>query len=449
MAIAAVYIGLVIMLSEFGFGKAIVVVRNLEDHQVAQINGLAMLFGLAGMAVSWSFATPVSRLFFDDPEQVTKLTEVIRVLSVTFVTGSLRTVPYALLEKDLRFKTLALTDAGRTLATASTTLTFAMLGYGYWALVAGMLMDSFFASALGLILRRHAFAWPRLQAIRSVVQISRNFVVDILSFQVSESADMAIAGKVLGTGPLGAYALANQFAQIPVDKIAWIVARVMPAFFSAVGNDLAGLRRYLLILTQGLALVTFPITVGMALIAEEFTLVILGDKWEAMIIPLQLLALSAAFRGVYSLMPRVLWATGNTRFTMWVSLCTAFVMVFAFYLGSFWGTAGIATAWIVAYPLTQSPVYWLAFRQIELSPIAYLKSLWPALSSVLAMAVVLISLDRLLPTSFDLAFELVLKIVLGVGVYGLTILLLHRNTASATLKTFRQLRSQSPEPASG
>ncbi|MDP6435921.1 MAG: lipopolysaccharide biosynthesis protein [Gammaproteobacteria bacterium] len=449
MAIATIYLGLVIMLSEFGLGKAIVVLRDLEHEQVAQINGLAILFGLAGMAVSWAFAVPVSHLFFDDPEQVKKLTEVVRVLSITFITGSLRTIPFALLEKDLRFKALALTDAGRTLATALTTLTFALLGYGYWALVAGMLMDSFVASALGLSLRRHALAWPRLKAIRSIVQVSWHFVVDVFSFYVYKSADQAIAGKLLGTGPLGAYALANQFAQIPVDKIAAIVARVTPAFFSAVGNNFSSVRRYLLILTQGLALVTYPITIGTALVAEEFVLVILGDKWAAMIIPLQLLSISAAFSGVYALMPRVLWATGNTRFTMWVSFITAIVMAGAFYLGSFWGTAGIATAWIIAYPLTQSPVYWLAFRRIDLSPTVYLKSLWPALSSVLAMTAVLIGFDRMLPAGFSLAYELALKIVLGAGTYSLTILLLHRSTASTTLKTFRQLRNQSAEPVSG
>lgn len=448
MAIATIYISLVVMLSEFGLGRAVVVLRDLEDRQVSQVNGLAILFGLAGMAISWAFAVPVSHLFFDDPEQVRKLTEVVRVLSVTFITGSLRTIPFALLEKDLRFKALALTDAGRTLATASTTLTFAMLGYGYWSLVAGALVDSIVASALGLILRRHAFAWPKLRAIRSIVQVSWHFVVDVFSFYVYKSADQAIAGKILGTGPLGAYALANQFAQIPVDKIAAIVARVTPAFFSAVGNDFAGLRRYLLILTQGLALVTFPLTIGTALIAEEFVLVVLGEKWEAMIVPLRLLAIGATFTGVYSLIPRALWATGNTRFTMWVSFATAIGMTVAFFIGSFWGIAGIATAWIIAHPLLQTPNYWLAFRRIELRPHIYLKSVWPAFSSVVAMTLTLISLDEMLPADFGLAFELALKIALGAGVYGLTILLLHRDTATATLQTFKQLRSQSAAQAS-
>jgi PST family polysaccharide transporter len=448
MAIAGIYLSLVIMLSEFGLGKAVVVLRDLEDHQIAQINGLAILFGLVGMTISWSFASPVAHLFFDDAEQVAKLTQIIRVLSITFITGSLRTIPFALLEKDLRFKALALTDAGRTLATAATTLSFAMLGYGYWALVAGMLMDSLVASLLGLALRRHSVAWPRLKAIRSIVQVSWHFVVDIISFYVYKSADQAIAGKVLGTAPLGAYALGNQFANIPVDKIAAVVARITPAFFAAVGNDPAGLRRYLLILTRGLALVTFPTTIGMALVADEFVLTVLGEKWEAMIVPMRLLAISAAFSGVYALMPRILWATGNTRFTMWVSFMTAIAMGLAFYVGSFWGTAGIATAWIVAYPLTQSPVYWLAFRRIELSPRAYLQALWPAFSATLSMTVILLGIDRLLPADFNIAFELALKIAAGALAYALTLLLLHRDTVLATLRAVRQLRGQNKEEPS-
>jgi hypothetical protein len=144
---------------------------------------------------------------------------------------------------------------------------------------------------------------------------------------------------------------------------------------------------------------------------------------------------------VYTLMPRVLWATGNTRFTMRVSFISAFAMVFAFYFGSFWGTAGIATAWIIAYPLTQSPVYWLAFRKIELSPLVYLRALWPAFSSSISMAIALWGIDNLLAENIGLTSELALKIILGAAIYGLTILLMHRETARNTLKIYRQLRS--------
>jgi O-antigen/teichoic acid export membrane protein len=145
-------------------------------------------------------------------------------------------------------------------------------------------------------------------------------------------------------------------------------------------------------------------------------------------------------------MPRVLWATGNTRFTMWVSFMTAIAMALAFYVGSFWGTAGIAAAWIIAYPLTQTPVYWLAFQRIELAPFVYLQSLWPALSATLSMTVVLLGIDMLLPADFNMALKLALKILAGATSYGLTLWLLHRETVLATLNTFRQLRSQNTDP---
>ena len=48
--------------------------------------------------------------------------------------------------------------------------------------------------------------------------------------------------------------------------------------FSAVQHDQPGLRRYLLVLTEGLALAAFPLAFGLALVTDEFV-VVLGAKW--------------------------------------------------------------------------------------------------------------------------------------------------------------------------
>ena len=77
-----------------------------------------------------------------------------------------------------------------------------------------------------------------------------------------------------------------------MEKITGVLNNVTPGLFSAVQNDLPALRRYLLNLTEGVALITLPLSIGLSLVAPEFlSLVFLGAKWQAAAWPLRILSL--------------------------------------------------------------------------------------------------------------------------------------------------------------
>src|SRR5439155_593304 len=111
-----------------------------------------------------------------------------------------------------------------------------------------------------------------------------------LGWYVSANTDFLVAGRILGKTALGFYNVAWTLASVPVDKVAALVGQVTPAFFSAVQTDRPAMRRYLLRITEGIALITFPVSLGLVLVARDFVLVVLGSKWEGTIAPLRLLA---------------------------------------------------------------------------------------------------------------------------------------------------------------
>src|ERR1041384_864734 len=63
VGMAAIYLGLVTLLSEFGLGTAVLAVRELSGAQIGQLNGLAVLLGLAGLLASCAVAIPLGRFF--------------------------------------------------------------------------------------------------------------------------------------------------------------------------------------------------------------------------------------------------------------------------------------------------------------------------------------------------------------------------------------------------
>ena len=52
VGMAAIYLGLITVLSEFGLGTAVLAVRELSVEQLNQLNGLAVLLGLASLLAS-------------------------------------------------------------------------------------------------------------------------------------------------------------------------------------------------------------------------------------------------------------------------------------------------------------------------------------------------------------------------------------------------------------
>ncbi|MEO6445703.1 MAG: lipopolysaccharide biosynthesis protein, partial [Gemmatimonadaceae bacterium] len=360
VGLAAMYLGMVTLLSEFGIGTTIISLRELTPDDHAQINTLSMMFGVASFVISCAVA-PALASFFDAPQ----LTMVIIAMGSIFLITGARVVPQALLQRDMRFRDLAINDGVQALALAAGSVLFAYLGFRYWTLVLSAVLGAIFSTAGILRLQRLPFRWPKWKTLAPAVHFSRQTITGRLAWYAYQNADFFVAGKVLGKDPLGAYKFGWDLASAPIEKITSLVGRVTPSILSAAQRDKPALRRYLLRITEALALATFPTTIGLGLVAEDVVLLALGEKWRVMIAPLQLLSIAAAIRSVTPILPQILTVIGENRRAMQVSVAGAIIMPIAFYTGSHWGTVGLAAGWLLVYPIVVvAPMASLVFRRI-------------------------------------------------------------------------------------
>ena len=216
---------------------------------------------------------------------------------------------------------------------------------------------------------------------------------------------------------MGTYLLAWEFASLPVEKITNIVGRVTPAYFAALQSDRPGLRRHLLTLTEGIATLTLPASWGLALVAEDFVRLLLGEKWLPSVAPLEILCVYVSLRSVVTLLPQVLAAIGDARWTARVGMAFVVVMPVTFLVASHWGAVGIAMGWLLVYPILTLPYYLRLFHRLELSPLAYFGAIWIPLRGGLLMTLAVILVSRHLPATWPLAVVLGLKILVGAITY--------------------------------
>jgi teichuronic acid exporter len=288
------------------------------------------------------------------------------------------------------------------------------------------------------------FRRPRLASIRQPLTFSSHMLLSRFAWYGYSNADFAVIGKMLGGVALGAYTLGWTLSGMTVEKITAVIGRVTPAFFCSVQNDLAALRRYLLLITEGLALLTFPACIGLALVANDFVRLALGERWVAAILPMQLLAVLATVRSVQPLIAQVLFAIGESRLAMRNAVLTVLVLPVCFVLASHWGISGVAGAWLIIGPLMFSPLLLRTLRRIELPAKQYFISLWPATSGCLVMVCAVISVNRAFLDGTPAYASLIVKIVSGALAYSATLLAFHHTRIAILGKMLRKLREQRP-----
>src|SRR5439155_1761293 len=155
--------------------------------------GLVVLSGLASLLLSCAVAIPLGQ-FFHAPQ----LPLVVAAMSTTFVITSFKTVPFALLQRDLRFKALAVIDLVQAVILAVCMVGFAVAGFRYWTLVCGAVLGALLSTGALLRLRHLPLAWPRPKSLKHAMTLSFDVLISRLCWYASANADFLVAGRVLG-----------------------------------------------------------------------------------------------------------------------------------------------------------------------------------------------------------------------------------------------------------
>jgi PST family polysaccharide transporter len=445
VGMAMAFLGLTRLVSEFGLGASIVQHHHLTSSQIARLNTMSVLLALGFGALSVAGSGLIAAFFGESQVQ-----QIIVVLSVTFVLGGLDVVPRSLLRRDLRFRQLALIQAAENLSYAVTSLTLAALGFGYWSLVYGAVTSTAVRMGVAIASSPHRFELPRggLGSIATELWFGWHIMVSRLAIYVRKFADIAIVGRMLGVAPLGAYNVAWTQANIPVDRVTLLISEVTPSVFAAAKHDQAALRRYVRIITEGIAFLTFPATLGLALIADDFVLLIFGERWAATITPLRILALIGSLRSLTPILSQVLVATEQAKKNMQFTVLSAIVIPIFLLIGTRWGLTGVALGWLIGHPMVMLPVLLPhALRAIGMSAREYVGALRPAALACAVMVVAVVATRQLMPPDWALPVRFALEVGIGALVYGVGVWFTYRARLSMFFQLLRSARGRRPAAA--
>jgi len=119
-----------------------------------------------------------------------------------------------------------------------------------------------------------------------------------ISIFLGTHGDDIIVGKILGTTFLGLYQISYKISNITATEITHVISQVAFPTYSIMQDEKYKLKKGFLKTFKFISLFVFPLTVIIFTVIPEFTLIILGQKWEEIIWPTRILAFSGLIRAI-------------------------------------------------------------------------------------------------------------------------------------------------------
>ena len=388
MAMAAVFTTIAELFATLGAGPVIVQRREVPDALLRSVALLGVTVGLLLTSLlvlgGW-----LSAGFFAEP----RVRGVVIGLGCTFAIASVGLVPDALLQRAMRFDRLVLIDILQLVSNSTVSITLAFMGCGVWSLVVGNLTGAVVRSAALVI----ASPWPlRFGFDRAALHGVVGFSASVLGFNLvqylARYTDRLLIGRLLGATSLGLYDYAFRFYTYPLDVITNVLIRVMLPTFSRMQGDVEQLGRAFLRANGAIAFVTFPMMAGLAVVADPFVNVVLGEQWRPIIPLIQILAPVALLTAMGATTGQIFLASGKAAFRFWWGIIYTTVIVLAVAVGVRWGIRGVAASLAIVMVPINVAAFWLALRLVHLG----LGDLWRALRSTAALTALMALIVTLL-----------------------------------------------------
>ncbi len=443
LAMATIFVAFLAMISELGLGPAVVQRANIGHVELRKVFGVIILTRLA-ITVTLIAAAPAIARFFDEP----RLASVVRVLALQFPIGALAIIPSALLDRDMAFRGRSLVDLGTAVVGSLVVLGLALAGFGVWALVTGTLVTTILRT-IGLLALAPWWAPPSfaLGGMNALLAFGGRMTAVQFLWYVFNQADVLIVGKWLGKEVLGIYSVSMTRIE-PNQRLSALINQLAFPTFARIQHDLAKVSEVLLMATRVVSFVAFPLFWGLSSVAPEIVKVILGPKWSAAALPLQILALVMPLRLVNTIVANAVQGMGRSDCVLRNVLFAVVLTVPLLLGGTKWGVVGVAVSWLLSSPIVFAQNMW---RNLPVTGVDY-RSFWSAFAPNAVCAFVMycavLGLRGLLPPAASGWATLLALVGAGAAAYAATSWYANRRTVHEVAEFAHEFARPAPSPLS-
>ena len=409
----AIFTLIAVNLQDSGFGVALINVKDIKHNDYNSVFWFSIGVSLS-MYLLLFLCAPLIAAFFHQP----CLTSLSRFIFVSFIFAALGISPNAVLVRSLRIKEKAIISITALFVSGAVGVTMAYHGYSYWSLATQQVLYNA-VTCVG----RYYFAswWPTLKVdftpVKQMFAFSYKVLITSIMSTVSNNVLTVIFGRLFPATAVGNYTQANKWNTMASSLVSGTVSQITQPVLVRVVDDKERMCRVFGKIMRFTAFMAFPAMFGLAMVAPEFILLTITDKWVDSIPLLQILCLGGAFLPLFTVYQNLFLSLGKSDIYMWLNIGQIAIVIATVlachslgFTAMVIGFAAINVVWLFVWQM-------FASRMVGYRLLTMLRDIVPFMLISLAVMVVTYWVTCAIG---DLRLLLVARILVAALLYGLT-----------------------------
>lgn len=324
MAMISIFSLVATALQDSGFRTALTNIEHPKDEDYNSVFWFNIIMA-SSLYLILFFAAPLIGEYYHTPRVV----PLCRYAFLSIVIASFGTVQSAYLFKHLRAKQQAEAGALAVILSSLTGVGMAFAGMAYWSLATQGLVYV----GINTLLQWHFSPWrPSIHGItfvpvRRMFRFSCKILATTIMTHVNNNVLNILLGHYFTPRDTGNYNQAYQWNTKCYSLVQSMVAQVAQPVLVSLNGEEGRQKDVFRKMMRFTAFITFPLLFGFGLVAKEFIVTAIGEKWLASAQLIQILCVSGATMPLSTLFSNMIISKGRSGTFFWCTFTLGLVQI--------------------------------------------------------------------------------------------------------------------------
>lgn len=289
--------GILQIVAAFGLSHFVTREHELTPETLSAVFTINALLAALLAATTYALSYAGAALFTEPG-----VAPVLRLLAWVPVIGALEFLPSAILQRDMRFKSVSIVLICRSIGATVTTILSVLAGASYLSAAYGAIAYALIGAAgVNIALPGHMVARPGLYGWRRIVPFGLRVMsiggISVLAMRMSE----LVIGRIAGLVALGIYSRASTLYNAIYTNVFGVAARVLFAKLAKDNRETGQIGATYLHGLQIVLAIMWPLLLSVAVLAAPIIYYAFGPRWLAAALPLAILMVAQALAMLFAM----------------------------------------------------------------------------------------------------------------------------------------------------
>lgn len=360
-------------LQESGFIAALANKKNITHQDYNAVFWFSSGLSLC-LYILLFLCAPLIADFYHTPE----LTPLARYSFFSFFIASLGTSQNAYLFRNLQVKQKTMSSIIGLIVSGIIGITMAYNGFSYWGIATqNLIYISTTTACYWYFSPWRPTLHINLTPLKGMVSFSTKLLITNIFNHINNNLFSIILGKFYSEKEVGFFNQANKWNSMGYSFIAGMVTNIAQPTLVQVSDDKDRQLRIFRKMLRFTAFISFPLMLGLSLIAPDLIVIAITDKWIESARILQILSIGGAFIPLATLYTNLIISKGKSNIYMWNTICLGILQLASMLLLYPYGIYTMA-AFYIAINISWLLVWqYFARREIHITLLMAIKDIFP------------------------------------------------------------------------